>query len=882
MLFGRGSLAKLLVLLTVFVVGNVLAAAPQLYRRAAYEGPVHGDPDDLLLLGGYGFAVDDTVVYRAVADTTGSPPVPSRLPTHSDGDFGVAPIVSSADVPYSLTVKLPQIIRADQAYALWVRTVHGEWSEAVEINDARPLWLSPAYVYASGMPAFLPRELKIAGRNLNPSPGQSMQIKLIGPQRFTAAALRDPQSSDTLNRYVARLQLPAHLAPGSYRIQVNRDGRSWVDLEGQLLRVNPDPPPPAKFFVSDSRFGGCRPDDGADDTTCILRAISAAKRAGGGAIYFGPGTWDLIDGGQAGLAAGEGIVVPAGVQLQGAGSTVTRIRRHAAWNAQVATAAFTLLGHTLVTGLTFRDLQVYEPNDRAGPFLQLGEDFQRAASVPPTTADAAAVTDTIITRNIFDKPMVAIASGGLPINELFVTYNTFGAFNSALELSGDPFNMAQKYRLDDSVIDYNIFKPGSKLDLIQKTGTIASEMGAGHRVDFSGNDADGAATDYLYGADDAKGWRAAFFWNTNNNVEELLVSRNTATCTGDKIGDGEAFAFDNNTNTFAFGSAPTVVDAGAASVGVSAPLAARQNTRDVPVASYYIGHWVQIVSGPGVGEARKIIGYTTDSLTRVTTFQVTPEWDVVPIIGRSRIAVGREYWQLYAVDNLVDNRQPLCQKSNRSRTGAGLIVMWAQSADSAIAGNRQYDSDGIFVQQVYAPPEHPCTDCTMQSYFHSFLEIRSNVVDGEYAWVTDCSASGITAGVGAAPWGDAIPPTVGFGVSISHNTIRHADGLRGGAIGQMDSWSAGPEPHRWPLSDNMLIYHNSIADIDGPRALSQCGSSRPRIGIAFPEPGIAWRTVLYANSCKNVATPIGSGGIDTIKVCPSPVADSCECAGATN
>ena len=132
----------------------------------------------------------------------------------------------------------------------------------------------------------------------------------------------------------------------------------------------------------------------------------------------------------------------------------------------------------------------------------------------------------------------------------------------------------------------------------------------------------------------------------------------------------------------------------------------------------------------------------------------------------------------------------------------------------------------------------------MQGYFHSFLDIRANVVDGEYDWGNDCSTSGIEVGLGSAPWADASPPTVGFGVSISHNAIRRADAQFGGAIAQLNSWAAGPEPHRWPLSDNLLIHHNYIADIDGARALAVCGTSRPRTAIAFPDKGVAWRTVL--------------------------------------
>jgi hypothetical protein len=875
--------ARLFLFITLAVGRVAAAAAPLLYHRAAFESPASGAPDDLLLLAGYGFAAGDTVVYRAVRNTAEHLPSPADVPTDSTAESGVAPIVGAADLPYSLTVKLPQVLRDAQSYSLWVRNARGEWSEPVTINDARPLWSSPSQVFTSGMPASLPREIKIVGRNLQPAPGHSTQVRLIGPQEVRGRSITDVESP-ALGQYVARVRLPGHLAPGTYRVQVSRDDASWIELAGQSLQVLPDPPALAEFSVSDARFGGCRPDVGVDTTPCIVRAVEAAQKAGGGVVDFGPGTWDLIDARQPGLVAGEGIVVPAGVGLRGAGSSLTHLQRHAQWNSPAPAAAFTFAGHTVVTGFTFRDLQIYHADDRAGPFLQLGENWQRVASAPGAAAGAARgpggnaiVSDVTITGNVFDKPMVGIGSGGLPIERLFITYNVFGAYGAALELGGDQFNMVYEYRLDDAVIDHNVFKPGSKLDLIHKTGTIASELGAGRRVDFSGNTADGASTDYLYSADDPRGWRAGFFWNMDNDVEEVLIAQNTATCTGDKIGDGEAIALDNNHNTFAFKSAPTAVRATAATVVVAEALATRQNDRAVPIASYYVGHWVQIVSGPGLGQARRIVDYSTAPATQQTTFRVAPDWDVVPAPGRTRIAVGREFWQLYVLDNHIDNRRPLCRKSNRSRRAAGQIVLWAQSADSVIAGNQQYDSDGIFLQQNYIVPEHPCAGCTMQGFFQSFVEVRANTVDGKYDWASDCSTSGIVAGVAAAPWGDSAPPTVGFGISISHNRIRHADAKDGGAVGQLNSWYAGPVPHRWPLSDGMLIHHNSISDIDGPSALPHCGPGHARIGITFPDSASAWHTVLYANSCKNVTVPVGRGGVGKTTICPSSVQDSCEC-----
>ena len=856
------------------------SAPPQLYRQPANESPVRGDPDDLLFLGGYGFSANDIVVYREIENTTISPAQPARVPTRSTPETGVVEIVR-VNLPYSLTIKLPAVLRADQSYALWVHTRRGEWSKPVMINDARPLWISPAYVYATAPLASLPRELKIIGRNLQPTSDASTQIRLMGPEVVAAAAITDSKSTATLGHYVARLQLPMRLTPGRYRVQVNRDSSSWVEVSNQTLEVRPDRASPRQYSVSDPKFGGCRPDDRKDDTDCILRAIAAAKRDGGGIVYFEPGTWDLMDSTQAGVVAHDGIIVADGVQLLGAGIDLTRLDRYPQWNARVATAAFSLVGHTTVSGFSFRDRQIYEPQDNGAAFLQLGEDYARVAAASKLSDAVTSVDEVVISGNTFDKTFIAVAHGGLPIKRLFITHNIFGAYKTALDLAGNRFNMTYPFSIDDSVIDDNTFKPGSELDLVRKTGTIASELGAGHRLDFSENMADGASTDFLYGAGDARGWRAAFFWAMNNNQEEILVAQNEATCTGDKIGDGEAFSYDNNANTFALSGVSTVAQATSSSVSISAALMTRQNSRDVPVASYYADHWIQIVGGPGLGQVRKIKGYSTDPVTRRTTFKVAPDWDVIPDSGTSRMAVGREYWQAYTIDNSVDHRQPLCQKSNRTRHDGGGITLWAQSADSVIEGNRQYDTDGILVQQNYVVPEHPCADCGMESFFQSSLEIRGNTIDGKYDWDTNCSASGIVAGVAAAPWGGGNPPTVSYGVSISHNIIRHADGARGGGIAQVSSWYAGPEPHRWPLSDNMLIHHNTLRDISGERAQPICGSRVSRIGINFPVPEIAWRTVLYDNSCTNVSVPIGGAGVDVTRVCPSSAGESCECGSAS-
>ncbi len=858
------------------VVPTAEATPPRLYSQPFHQSPVRGDPDDLLLLAGLGLSSDDVVVYMAVANTEEVPPPPVVLPTEATAASGLAEIASVENVPYSLTVHLPAVLRRGQTYALWVRTARGDWSNRVLINDARPLWITPAFVPSTGTFASLPRAVKVIGRNLAPAGGAKTRIRLSGPSSITLNASPALPASPTTDQYVARADLPAYLPPGRYKVAISRDGVSWVSVVGQTLEVRPPSLAGAEYDVSDPRYGGCRPDSGSDTSDCLIRAVGAARANGGGTVRLGPGTWDLIDSApRPGLTAYSGIVIADHVSLRGAGAAKTTLRRTARWTERLPIPAITLIGHTSVSGFRFQDAKQYAAADSAGAFVRLGTDYVHVSDVPGTPRS---VDEVVVTENTFDKTFVAIADAGLPIRNLFVTRNEFGAYYAALELTGNRFNMEYPFRIDDSVISNNIFKPGSLLDWDKKIGSMASELGASLRMDFSDNAADGTSTDFLYRPDDPHGWLAAFFWHMNNNTEELLVANNSANCTGDKIGDGAALSFDNNANTFALDAVKKVMGSDAHSVSVAGPLVSRQNFRVVPVATYYRDHWIQVVSGPGVGQVRKITSYEVDPRTGTVHFVVAPAWDVVPESASSRIAVGREFWQVYAIANNIDHRQPLCQKSNRSRKAGGGIGMWAQTADSVIDGNRQFDTDGILTQQNYLLPKRPCSDCNMESFFQYFLDIRGNFVDGEYDWATDCSASGIATGIAAVPWDDPDPPVVGYGVSIAHNVINHADAAQGGAISLMASWYSGPPPARWPLSNNTLIHHNIISNVDGLPASAVCGQVHPRSGIHFPQTDIAWRTVLYGNVCHHVARPIVGTGVHTVRWCPTTVDDSCECA----
>jgi hypothetical protein len=325
-------------------------------------------------------------------------------------------------------------------------------------------------------------------------------------------------------------------------------------------------------------------------------------------------------------------------------------------------------------------------------------------------------------------------------------------------------------------------------------------------------------------------------------------------------------------------------------VTVPGPLLLTQASTTVP-ATYFVGHWVQIVGGPGKGQVRKIVSYPLDSTGQPVapvTLTVYPAWDVVPQ-STSTLVISRETWQFYIDYNFVDQRQPLCTKANQNSPAGGKIGFYAQTADSAIEGNQQYDTSGVSLGLKYSVVDSTAgTPLGLSLY--SFVEVRANTINGEYDWGSSCSWSGIQVADGASPTPASPPPVESYGISISHNAITHADGLHGGAIALTRSWYGGPSPGPWNLEDNTLVFANTINDVAGaasqnptsglPYATSayEACSNAPaaRIGMD-PVDTTVWRTVLSGNSCNNVTNDLTDRGAASVKVCSLATANSCEC-----
>ena len=493
----RGSSIILLAALAAMAAPRESRAAPPvIYSEVTHESPVRSDPDDLLLLPGYGFSATDVVVYQAVTNTTQALVHPAAVPSSSTASSGLADIVSVADAPYALAIHMPTIMTSNQSYALWVVDASG-WSNGVLINDARPLWITPDFSYQTASVGNLPRVLKVVGRNLQPaSTSVATQVELIGPggnvhaaggRRFLFFDRRHRSDRDSADWALCGQGEATHrMTTGSYAVKVSRDGgNSWVPLIGengapaQSFSVLADPATPATFTVSDSKYGGCTPAIGSTPAVgnalvCVLNAINAAAAAGGGTVMFPAGVWTLdlpglftnlssncdyaVPGatfpggtGYPGVTC-DGIVVPANVNLQGAvaasAATPATIARGPNWalssNSSLGSAlpTFNLQGFNTVSNLYFSDLENYTPWDSStynggyapGSVLQLGFYFWHI----PGGAGAGS-------GGYYNSPPTPAAS----ISHVVVTGNIFDKPYGAISNGGLP--------VDHLIVNDNVF-----------------------------------------------------------------------------------------------------------------------------------------------------------------------------------------------------------------------------------------------------------------------------------------------------------------------------------------------------------------------------------------------------------------------------------------
>ncbi|MGA2864596.1 MAG: glycosyl hydrolase family 28-related protein [Verrucomicrobiota bacterium] len=193
-----------------------------------------------------------------------------------------------------LDVERQIIVAPLQGSVVWVKTAEG-FSKPYLFHVAKPLWVSEeqaepgALVHVFGFG--LPRSDWVL---------KSASITLFPRTIVEARALR------TADRRLVYFQVPADASTGKYELFCHdSNGGAWGwQKAGDLEIVVPKPA--GKLF--DVRKFGAKGDGLANDRNAMEAAIAAAQKAGGGIVFFPPGT-HLTD---------STLAVPSGVRLRGA------------------------------------------------------------------------------------------------------------------------------------------------------------------------------------------------------------------------------------------------------------------------------------------------------------------------------------------------------------------------------------------------------------------------------------------------------------------------------------------------------------------------------------------------------------------------------------
>ena len=196
------------------------------------------------------------------------PPLPARPPkgAHSTGPVDVESQVVVAWV---------------KGAVMWVETAAG-FSKPLLFHVSKPCWLSESKATPGSM-------IYVFGFGLRAPYGKT-KIAITGaggtffpPRIVEARALR------TADSRLAYFEVPKEIKPGKYVVYMhNGVGGQWGwrkagDLEAVAM---PKPTP-----VLDVRTFGAKGDGLANDREAILKAIAAASKAGGGTVFFPPGTY---------------------------------------------------------------------------------------------------------------------------------------------------------------------------------------------------------------------------------------------------------------------------------------------------------------------------------------------------------------------------------------------------------------------------------------------------------------------------------------------------------------------------------------------------------------------------------------------------------------
>jgi hypothetical protein len=620
----------------------------------------------------------------------------------------------------------------------------------------------------------LTRDVKIIGRNFQPAAGSQTTVTFTptgsSGSPFTLSA---QTTSDDLpvQEYVIRATLPASVTPGTYNMTVSRDGTSSVMVPSPFY-VHADPSPNPTVTVSGCSPDDGMDDTGCI-TAAISSAISSHQSTGLPVdVVFPPGTWNFDDG-VGTVTLPQWINLKGSVDANGAWLSTVVVGSASVLNQYVKNEGFVPRGtacsadsdcgstnpllppllrcrnnqcqydcqavpcatgqcvsggsngdYCLTPPATVSCPSHYSPIDTNGTFTCEATKEKRevfwltgnnvvenlhftSTWAVPLVADSVVATQPIdhtfivqgdnvtLTNDAFDGDYLPIFDNPASHHSrnLVVTNNTISGWYQSFSALG----------IAGSVISGNQILPGAY------AGQVAGSNMGSSQVEITHNTFDGRNNAF---AGSQFGFRAAWFANSAEPNEQMLMSQNQIYCVGTRLsGDqGEAIGFDGNGSLPGFFSAQLV--SSAMRVPSPSPTAVLTlSAAEINPLEDLTQKWVSVVAGPGLGESRKIVGVNNQN--GVLTLTVWPSFDVPlttctggvcaspspsPNPAPSRIQITSAAWQVYELANLVDNTKCLSQVLT---TNAGQLGFFVTAFDSVVAKNQQYDTIGIYMQPTY-------------------------------------------------------------------------------------------------------------------------------------------------------------------------------------
>ncbi|MEM7261903.1 MAG: hypothetical protein AAF488_07905 [Planctomycetota bacterium] len=521
-----------------------------------------------------------------------------------------------------------------------------------------------------------------------------------------------------------------------------------------------------------------------------------------------------------------------------------------------------------------------------GAFFNLASLPQSMLRLGRRVADTGAkfgdvpVDDVTVRDSAFSNSLFPIYDGGFRVQRLHIVDNEFRGIRDALRLIGaqdhqldaqrvlddrDPscptsFNpeteplpdcdtLSALFDVEDTLIVGNTFHDSgfsSIGDPTNRAGVLAGSLGGAHRVLIADNLIDGRGTT------DGDGFRGGFFMNSRSTQEMVLLQNNDFYQPGRKLGDGEAFSVDRVDQRALLENPESVDMGGASQITLSAIAGGNVVDFEALLNGVYRDHWVQIVDGTGLGQARPIDNYTLtysgtchiggdtcsesspclpakdcDASTVGLVIDLDAPFQVAPDTT-SEVTVLRQAWNVYMEGNLLDAEQSGgCDRGlepfdaedpdslDRIRTG---VLQIGMSSDSLIANNEVICGEGIRTSTIYLDgfPDEQRYNFNLSIFGNSldrdpgtaFLNSEEFDCDSQ----TLRSADGVRGGIASFFNADKVDgPTLSYGLSIFDNVVTDASGTR---INSTQDCVAGGIDSMPPRSGGITIYRRTTLTDD--------------------------------------------------------------------